>query len=134
MPYLGQTVVFIPRPGSARAGQSEMAAIVTRVLSDNHVCLLALPDDPNCDMWARDRVPMQGPDNLHNCWKPTEGETALAELRQMLEDLTAPAPAADDGLDQLRAAAEAAGIKIDRRWGAERLRQEIDRQRAGEAV
>jgi hypothetical protein len=37
-----------------------------------------------------------------------------------------PEPAADvDDLDGLRAQAEALGIKVDRRWGADRLRDEI---------
>lgn len=32
---------------------------------------------------------------------------------------------ADDGLDALRAEAEAAGVRVDRRWGETRLREEI---------
>jgi hypothetical protein len=32
---------------------------------------------------------------------------------------------ADAELDALRAAAEAAGVKVDKRWGADRLRDEI---------
>src|SRR6188472_1021108 len=31
----------------------------------------------------------------------------------------------NDDLDALRAAAEGAGVKVDKRWGAERLHQEI---------
>lgn len=30
-----------------------------------------------------------------------------------------------DGLDALRAAAEKAGVKVDKRWGADKLRQEL---------
>jgi hypothetical protein len=33
-------------------------------------------------------------------------------------------------LDELRAEAEAAGVKVDGRWGAERLREEIDAAKA----
>lgn len=35
-------------------------------------------------------------------------------------------PAADRGLDHLRAEAESLGVKVDQRWGAPRLQQEID--------
>jgi hypothetical protein len=31
----------------------------------------------------------------------------------------------DDDLDALRSAAKAAGVKVDKRWGADRLREEI---------
>jgi hypothetical protein len=34
-------------------------------------------------------------------------------------------PPAEDDLDALRADAEAAGVKVDKRWGADRLREEI---------
>lgn len=40
------------------------------------------------------------------------------------EPLTKPEP--DESLDGLRQAAEDAGIKIDGRWGAERIKQEIE--------
>jgi hypothetical protein len=36
-----------------------------------------------------------------------------------------PTPPADDGLDALRAEAEAAGVRVDKRWGEARLRAEI---------
>ena len=144
MPYLGQIVIFTPRPGSARAGQPEMAAIVTRVLSDGHVCLRAIPDDPSCDMWARDRVRPQSPDAMFDCWRPTDGEASV--LREEVEMLRAEfaamravngtlemarpqgdAPAADDAeRDRLRTDAESLGIAIDRRWGVDRLKREID--------
>lgn len=39
------------------------------------------------------------------------------------------APSADD-LDALRAAAEAAGVKVDKRWGADKLRLEISAAKA----
>ena len=45
------------------------------------------------------------------------------------EDAPAPEPndpPAEDDLDALRADAEAAGVKVDGRWGADRLREEID--------
>ena len=35
-------------------------------------------------------------------------------------------PAAERGLDALRSEAESLGIKVDQRWGAARLQQEID--------
>lgn len=34
-------------------------------------------------------------------------------------------PQAADELDELRAKAEKAGVKVDKRWGADKLRQEI---------
>jgi len=37
----------------------------------------------------------------------------------------------DDDLDQLRAEAEAAGVKVDKRWGADRLRTEIEKASEG---
>lgn len=37
---------------------------------------------------------------------------------------------ADDELEGLRAEAEAAGVKVDGRWGADRLREEIDQRRS----
>lgn len=40
-------------------------------------------------------------------------------------------PAESRGLDALYADAEALGIKIDRRWGRERLQAEIDKALAG---
>lgn len=35
-------------------------------------------------------------------------------------------PASERGLDDLRAEAESLGVKVDQRWGAPRLQQEID--------
>lgn len=72
--------------------------------------------------------------------KTPEAKAELKALRGELEPLEAPevetideAPeqAADqdepdtDDLDALRAEAEAAGVKVDRRWGADRLHEEI---------
>ena len=41
-------------------------------------------------------------------------------------------PPAEDDLDALRAEAEAAGVKVDGRWGADRLREEIEAAGAAE--
>jgi hypothetical protein len=35
-------------------------------------------------------------------------------------------PEGEDELDALRAQAEAAGVKVDKRWGAERIHEAID--------
>ena len=41
-------------------------------------------------------------------------------------------PAEVDDLDALRAEAEALGVKVDGRWGAERLHEEIENETGGE--
>jgi len=96
-PYLGQAVIFVPRPGSARAGHSELAAIVTRVLSDNAVSLYVLMDDPRGEIWHQDRVPPMTQERQTNCWRPVDAGAEIAELRQMVEDLTAPPKRAAKG-------------------------------------
>lgn len=37
-----------------------------------------------------------------------------------------PSDKSDDSVEDLRARAEAAGVTVDKRWGADRLRQEIE--------
>ena len=50
----------------------------------------------------------------------------IAELRKRLDDITAAKSAEDPERDRLRTEAESLGIVVDRRWGAERLRKEIE--------
>lgn len=49
-------------------------------------------------------------------------------------DVVDPEPEPAEDLDALRAEAEAAGVRIDKRWGADRLREEIESARAPEAT
>ncbi len=53
------------------------------------------------------------------------GASLLGEPEPEPEPEPAPAPP-DADLDDLRAQAEAVGVKVDKRWGADRLRSEID--------
>lgn len=48
---------------------------------------------------------------------------APGEKRSLSTPVLAPKPV--DDLDALRTAAEAAGVKVDKRWGPDKLRQEI---------
>ena len=43
-------------------------------------------------------------------------------------------PASERGLDELRTEAESLGVKVDQRWGAPRLQQEIDAALAAPAA
>lgn len=52
------------------------------------------------------------------------GEKRSVQLPTRQETPEKPAPKPDD-LDALRAEAEKAGVTVDKRWGADRLRQEI---------
>jgi hypothetical protein len=63
--------------------------------------------------------------------QPVEGESASepASEPQPAPEPDQPADQPED-VDQLRVEAEALGIQVDRRWGAARLRQEIDAARA----
>lgn len=49
---------------------------------------------------------------------------AAAEMDPRIMPLTR-VPESDDDLDALRAEAEAAGVRIDRRWGEAKLREKI---------
>lgn len=42
-----------------------------------------------------------------------------------------PAPPTVDDLDALRTQAEEAGVKVDKRWGVDKLRQEIEKATSG---
>ncbi len=131
LPRIGLPIMFTPHPSQARGGVAEMAGIINKVYPDGSIAATLFPfhGEP---MWV-DRVPRRRTSLDVSVWDFAAED--VSELRQMLEDLTAPPPA-DDGtdLEQLRASAESAGVKVDRRWGADRLRQEIEQRRKGEAA
>lgn len=62
-------------------------------------------------------------------WLVARGDAQFVKVAPVKEPdpdtKTSVRESADVVLDQLRARAEAAGVKIDRRWGAERLSEEI---------
>lgn len=132
-PTIGVPVVYTPHPSQARGGVSEMGGQVTKVYLDGTVAITALPYGG--DILSLDRLPRRRSSADVACWDfLPESDTAalhaeIDDLRQMIEDLTAPTSAVGDEVKQLREAAEAAGIKIDRRWGGDRLRQEIETHR-----
>lgn len=61
---------------------------------------------------------------------------AVPVVEDRVETTTMPATDVETrdgaGLDGLRAQAERRGIRVDRRWGPDRLRQEIDKSGRGE--
>jgi hypothetical protein len=71
-------------------------------------------------------------------WPPPGGEVDLPDaeaVKYCANGLAVPVAAKDtdvekavpgDDLDELRDQAKAAGVKVDKRWGAERLQDEID--------
>lgn len=62
-----------------------------------------------------------------------KAEEALA-LRRRLAELNAELAAPEDDLTQMRDELGAAGVKVDMRWGAARLRQELERVTAPNAA
>ena len=53
------------------------------------------------------------------------GDAGTVEGEEPPSEPPAEEPPAEDDHDALRADAEAAGVKVDGRWGADRLREEI---------
>lgn len=56
-------------------------------------------------------------------------EASEPEPKPKVEPKPEPKPEPDDGLEALRAEAEAAGVTVDRRWRETRLRDEIETAR-----
>ena len=74
--------------------------------------LLALTDDENLKAHYREQL-----------GESAEGKAAAEEVgEQPAEDVE---PAEEVDLDDLRAQAEGLGVKVDGRWGEQRLRDEI---------
>jgi hypothetical protein len=76
-PHVGQIVLYRLRPGQVRAGQSELAAIVTRVHprleADEEPCVdlrVFVPD--SLDPLVLLRVMAQSDAVRGHCWRPTD--------------------------------------------------------------
>lgn len=154
-PWLGMPVIFYPRSGERVSGVSEVAAIVTRVWSATVVDITTLAPncEPNFYQKARRRVQ---PDDMHvwdfsDVWRMadiaeirdlhlklmslqaqvdmlTSRISAPGQLAAMQREMMTAAGEAKENAEkeQLRAVAADLGIEVDKRWGIERLRAEID--------
>lgn len=65
--FPGKMVIYRWRSGQVRAGQTESAALVTRVNADGTVNLKVFPDDPNGDLWFK-AVPPASDKIQSHCW------------------------------------------------------------------
>jgi len=81
--------------------------------------LLKATDDEELKVYYRDLLGESDEGKEYD--NPTEEAEAEDEEPEVEEDL-----------DELRAQAEAAGVKVDGRWGAERLKSEIEAAEGGE--
>jgi hypothetical protein len=95
-PYLSQSVLYRVRPGQVRAGQSELAAIVTKVYPDGSADLRVFVSDV-ADPLVLPRVPPMTQDQQSNCWRlPDVGDDVaglvarVCELEHMIDSMTAP--------------------------------------------
>lgn len=66
MPYLAQPVLFITERGCAIGGMTELAAIVTRVISPTVVSLTVLPDTG--EVFWRSNMRRRSAAQQFNCW------------------------------------------------------------------
>lgn len=80
------------------------------------------------ESWLHLMEPIQ--DAADRAAAPTETATAVPGERRSITlpapKPAAPSPAPVDDLDALRKQAEEAGVTVDKRWGVNKLRQEID--------
>ena len=96
-PYIGQIVLYRLRPGQVRAGQSELAAIVTRVHTrlDGEAlpCVdlrVLVPD--SLDPLVQQRVMALADAVRGHCWRPTDapgvGEQPQNEIKSEINNET----------------------------------------------
>ena len=83
-PYVGQIVLYRLRPGQVRAGQSELAAIVTRVHArldgEDAPCVdlrVFVPD--SVDPLVQPRVMALSENVRGHCWRPTDAPAAVSD-------------------------------------------------------
>lgn len=79
MPTIGQSVLYVWRPGQIRAGEVESAAIVTRVNADGSLNLRVFPDGTPDVLQFQRVVPMSEAIHGH-CWReaaPPAGVVAV---------------------------------------------------------
>ncbi len=82
----------------------------------------------------REHPELFDPIDVHYDWPGVERATAEpGEKRTVLPPKPEPVKPAEDEVDVLRAEAEKVGVKVDNRWKADRLRQEIDAAKSGKA-
>jgi ribosomal protein L29 len=81
-----------------------------------------LPDEEGASLCAANLATPAGDDDVETAVPSTED----VETRELTEtEKEADRNAADNELVALRAQAKDAGVSVDKRWGADRLRQEI---------
>lgn len=89
-PYVGMPCLYRLRPGQARMGQQEIAAIVTRALPDGRVDLLALPPQTNiADALHIYGVGPATQEITSHCWLPHDDprDKVIENLIARIEDL-----------------------------------------------
>ncbi len=86
-PYVGQIVLYRLRPGQVRAGQSELAAIVTRVHprldGETRPCVdlrVFVPD--SLDPLVQQRVMALSDAVRGHCWRPTDAPSEAAPKKR----------------------------------------------------
>jgi hypothetical protein len=99
--YLGMPVLYRLRPGQARMGQQDLAAIVTRVNPDGRIDLIAFPPRTAiADALVVENVAQMTQDVTGHCWHVPGRDLAddvatlsaqVVDLGNMLDELTAPA-------------------------------------------
>lgn len=93
LPQVGDPILYIPRPGQVRSGHGTIAALVTAVTAEGRVSLIAFP--PNSEFNEHDKLPEESETITGHCWRRRPDAVAelraeVADLRQMIDDLTAP--------------------------------------------
>lgn len=66
VPYIGQVVVYHCRPGEARQGRMEVAAIVEKIEDEDHLELLVLHSAE--DLISKWKIARHGDQNPFNSW------------------------------------------------------------------
>lgn len=102
-PYVGLMALYRARPGQVRAGQQDLAAIVTRVNGDGTVAMRIYASDA-ADVLLQDRVPPMSQETPSHYWhlpddvlaaeidrkRVSELETQLLEAMERLDAIENP--------------------------------------------
>lgn len=111
--YPGKPVLYRFRPGQVRMGQTEAAAMITRVYPDG-TCDLTVHPPNNPEPLFQNKVPKMAREEDFHCWRLNDDDVRMMELERRVAELEADLASlsslSHEDVDALQIAADQSGI------------------------